>query len=276
MAPQTIVVGTQTGAHAATLAAALEHAAPGDTITVSAGVYEETVHLSFNVTVVAAPAAEGAEDPEAARATVMGAVVISANVTLEGVEVRGMVDVRKAHAVLDRCDIHHGPDGVRVHAGATVTIRSSRVHHCTAGGDGVYFMAGSSGEVSQTDIFECRVNALHIQGSDAVLRENRIHDCAFGVYYERSATGLCEQNTIEHVHKFGLYVTDGSDPVMRGNTVRSCGVLCLYASKGGRGTCSGNTFEGSLHTLADAVVQLSDNQVSGTSDVEATPMVVGA
>lgn len=274
MPAQTVIVGTQTGAHAETIAAALEHATPGDTIVVSAGVFEETVHLPFNVTVVAAPVPEGAEDPEAERATLIGTVIASANVSLRGLEVRGMVDVRKGHTVIERCDIHHGADGVRVHPHATVTVRNTRVHHCVAGGDGIYFMAGASGEVEQTDIFECRVNAFHVQGSNAILRENRIHDCAFGVFYEKSAAGLFEQNTIEHVQRFGLYVTDGSDPVMRGNTVRNCGIQCLFASKGGRGTCSGNTFEGSLHILSDCVVTLSDNQVTGLSDIEAPPQTV--
>ncbi|CAM40133.1 conserved hypothetical protein [Leishmania braziliensis MHOM/BR/75/M2904] len=268
MPSQTIVVGPQTDAHAATLAAALERTTPGDTIVVSAGVFEETVHLLFNVTLAAAPVPENSEDTRSVRATIIGTVVVCANVTLDGLEVRGMVDVRKGHAVLERCDVHHGSDGVRVHPGATVTVHSSRVHHCVAGGDGVYFMAGSFGEVSQTDIFECRVNAIHVQGSEAVLRENRIHDCAFGVYYEKKAAGLCEQNTIEHVRKFGLYVTDGSNPVIRGNTVGWCGILCFFASKGGHSSCSGNTFEGSLHVLAECPVQLTGNQVSGTVDID--------
>ncbi|CAC9510680.1 Beta-helix domain-containing protein [Leishmania donovani] len=268
MPSQTIVVGPQADAHATTLAAALEHAAPGDTIVACAGVFEETVHLPFNVTITAAPVPEDSDDTDAAHATIIGTVIISANVTLDGLEVRGMTDVRKGHAILEKCDVHHGSDGVRVHPGATATVRNCRVHHCIAGGDGVYFMAGSFGEVAQTDIFECRVNALHIQSSEAVLRENRIRDCTFGVYYERKASGLCEQNTIEHVRKFGLYVTDGSDPVIRDNTVRWCGILCFFASKGGRGTCSGNTFEGSLHVLADCVVHLAENHVSGTADID--------
>ncbi|KAG5499136.1 hypothetical protein GH5_03842 [Leishmania sp. Ghana 2012 LV757] len=274
MPPQTIVVGPQVGAHAATLTAALELATPGDTIVVSPSVFEETAHLRFNVTITAVPVPDDTEDAEAIRATIVGTVVISANVTLNGLEVRGMVDVRKGHAILESCDVHHGADGVRVHPGATGTVRNSRVHHCIAGGDGVYFMAGSFGEVLQTDIFECRVNALHIQGSEVVLRENRIHDCAFGVFYEKKAGGLCEQNTIEHVSKFGLYVTDGSDPVIRGNNVRWCGILCFFASKSGRGSCIANTFEGSLHALSDCVVQLAENQVSGTADVDATVLPV--
>ncbi|GET90568.1 hypothetical protein, conserved [Leishmania tarentolae] len=269
MPSQTILVGPQVDAHAATLTAGLGQAAPGDTIVVSAGIFEETVHLPFNVTITAASVPEDSEDTEAVHATVIGTLIISSNVTLNGLEVQGMVDVRKGHAILEMCDVHHGADGVRVHPGATVTVRNCRVHHCIAGGDGVYFMAGSFGEVTQTDIFDCRVNAVHIQCSEAVVRENRIHDCMFGVYYEKKASGLCEQNTIEHARKFGLYVTDSSDPIIRNNTVRCCGVLCFFASKGGRGTCNGNTFEGSLHVLADCPVHLTGNYVSGTEDIDA-------
>ncbi|KAG5499424.1 hypothetical protein JKF63_07987 [Porcisia hertigi] len=274
MPSETIVVGIQAGAHADTLAAALELATPGDSIVLSTGILEETVHLSFNVTITAPPATVDDEDSDTPPATVIGTVIISANVTLDGLDIRGMVDVRKGHAILDKCDIHHGADGIRIHPGATATVRNSRVHHCIGGGDGVYFMAGSSGEVSQTDIFQCRVNALHVKGSQPVLRGNRIHDCAFGIYFEKAAAGLCEQNTIEHVHKFGLYVTDGSSPIIRSNTVGWCGILCFFASKGGRGSCIGNTFEGSLHVLADCVVHLAENRISGTTDVEASTAAV--
>ncbi|KAL7695195.1 hypothetical protein NQL31_002975 [Lotmaria passim] len=279
MAPRTILVGNQSGADAPTLIAALACAAPGDTLAVSPGVYEETVHLDRDVTVVfASPPAETKGEEEGTgssgngdaivRAMVRGPIVVSANIKLENVEVHGMVSVRKGTATLERCEVHHGSDGIRVYAGASAHLRSCRVHQCTDGGDGVYFMSGASGTVMDTDIFDCRVHGIHVQGSEVTLQGNRIRDCSFGIYYEKAAGGSCEGNTVEHASRFGVLITDASAPAVTGNTVLECGILCLYVSNGGKGFCNRNTFDGSVHILANCPIQLSGNQISGTADVD--------
>lgn len=270
MEPRTITVGNQSDADAPTLAAALACAAPGDTLAIAAGVYEETLHLDFDITVTSAPPLEGeGNSSEFTRAVLRGPVVTSANVRLENVEVQGMVSVRKGRATVAQCDIHHGSDGVRVYTGAAAEIRSCRVHHCSDGGDGVYFMRGSAGAVVDTDVFDCRVHGVHVQGSVVLVHENRVRDCTFGLFYEQAAAGRCEGNTVEHVRKFGIFISDDSIPAVSRNTVRECGVLCLYVARGGGGRCSQNVFDGSVHVLANCPIQLSANQVSGMSDIDA-------
>ncbi|KPI87724.1 hypothetical protein ABL78_3197 [Leptomonas seymouri] len=273
MTSRTIVVGIENGADALTLNAALACAAPGDTILLAPGVYEETVRFNFDVTVTSAsPTEEVVEEGSSgvvARATVRGPIVISANVKLENMEVRDMVSVRKGQATLERCEIHRGSDGVRAYSGTTVDVRSCRIHDCTDGGDGVYFMSGASGTVADTDIYDCRVHGVHVQGSSVILQGNRIRDCSFGIYYEKAATGSCENNTVEHARRFGIIITDASSPSVSGNSVRECGILCLYVSSGGKGFCSQNNFDGSVHILANCPIQLSGNQISGTADVDA-------
>ncbi|KPA80702.1 hypothetical protein ABB37_04875 [Leptomonas pyrrhocoris] len=272
MASRIIVVGNQSGADAPTLTAALACAAPGDTVVVSPGVYEETVHLGVDVTVMSAsPADDEAEEGssgEVVRATVRGPIVVSANARLENMEVHGMVSVRKGHATLERCEIHHGTDGVRAYAGTTVEVRSCRIHDCAAGGDGVYFMSGAAGVVSDTDVYDCRVHGVHVRGSSVALQGNRIRDCTFGIYYEMSASGSCEGNTVEHARRFGIVVADASSPSVTRNSVRECGLLCLYVSSGGTGFCSQNTFDGSVHILSNCPIQLSGNRISGMADVD--------
>jgi parallel beta-helix repeat protein len=282
MVPRTIVVGNQSEADAPTLTMALAGAAPGDTLVVAPGIYEETVHVDVDVTIVSAPplpaaAADGGKgeaSTDVVRATVRGPVVIAAATAakLENVEIHGMVSVRKGRATLERCDVHNGSDGVRAYPDTKVELNGCRVHHCSDGGDGVYFMNGSTGSVTDTDIYECRVHGVHVQGSSVALQGNRIRDCAFGVYYEKAAGGRCEANTVEHAGRFGVLITDGSNPTMTGNTVRECGILCLYVSNGGRGICSQNTFDGSVHILASCPIQLSGNVISGTADVDAAPV----
>lgn len=279
MTPRTIRVGNQHDADAPTLTEALADAAPGDTILLAAGVYEETVHLTCDVTVTSAATDAAAMEEDASngggstsaegRATIRGPVVVSAAATLSSVEVHGMVSVRKGRAVLEGCEVHHGSDGVRVYAGAAADVRSCRVHHCVDGGDGIYFMRGAAGTVTDTDIYECRVHGVHVQGSSVALQGSRIRDCSFGIYFEKAAEGSCEGNTIEHASRYGVLITDASSPTLTGNTVRECGVLCLHVSNGGKGLCSQNNFDGSVHILANCPIQLSGNQISGAADVDA-------
>lgn len=273
MSSTIIVAGVARDADVTTIAAAIERSVPGDTIILHGGVYEELVLLPHDVTLQAAEPTATSPSEDAVEVVIMGNVVVTANVTLIGVEVRGCVDVRKGHAIVQKCNIHDGLDGVCVSPSAVLTMRSSRVHSCIASGDGVYFMAGASGELDDCDIFECRVNGIHVKSSRVIVRNTRIRDCSFGIYYESNSSGVCENNTIEHVSKFGFYIVEDSDPVIRANTVRECGILCALVSKNGKSRWSDNRFEGSIHVHAGCAVLMGENQVSGMKDIDAADVV---
>lgn len=276
MSVQFYIVGTGDGAHFATITEALEKVGAGDTISLQTGLYEELIKVSHDITIVAAGPASDEEDPEDTETTISGGVVTMGNVTLRNIQIRGQVDVRRGHAIIEGCDIHHGNDGVRVGEKCKLTLRDSRVHDCTAGGNGVYFMSESAGEVIDTDIYECRVNGVQASNASVVLRDCRIRDCAFGVYYCRQSSGLIANNTLEHIGKFGIYVVEQSDPIVRSNSVRECGVQCAFVSKGGRGLWTENNFEGSIHILSGSEVKFGENRVSGASDIDAPLIAVPA
>lgn len=265
MTTTTHIVGSGEGASFATIGDALRSASCGDVVHVQPGIYEELVRVTTDVTIEALTAPTEEEGTET---IITNGVVIMANATMRQLQIRGQVDIRKGHAVIESCEVHHGADGVRVGPKSKLTMRTTRVHHCSGGGDGVYFMNDSSGQVEDCDIYECRVNGVRVDHAAVVLRGSRIRDCQFGVYYRRNSTGLVEENAIEHAGKIGVYVVEGSDPVVRGNHVRECGVLCALVSQEGKGLWTDNTFDGSIHVTAGADAKLGENRISGFKDVE--------
>ncbi|KAH9598748.1 Right handed beta helix domain [Trypanosoma melophagium] len=270
MEPVTLTVNPGAEGAYSSVTDAINNANVGDTVALKPGLYEELLKISKEVTLVSETDNSLAES----ETVVTNGVVIGANVTLRGLQIRGRIDVRKGHAVIEDCDIHHGSDGVRVGEGAKLTIRRSRIHHCETGGVGVYFSPGSSGEVEDCDIYECRVNGIQVNNAAVTIGNNRIRDTIFGVYYRAQSTGSIEKNSIEHVQKFGIYVTDGSDPVIQGNQVRECGMHCAFVSQGGKGIWTENSFEGSMHVLSGCDAKLGSNQISGKLDVDPNPVAV--
>nr|CCC89764.1 conserved hypothetical protein [Trypanosoma congolense IL3000] len=246
------------------IAEAINAASDGDTVSLKPGLYEELPKVLKDITITA----ELDETLTESETVVTNGVIISGNATLKNLQVRGCVDVRKGHAIIEDCDIHHGPDGIRVSEGAKLTVRRSRIHHCESGGDGIYFSTGSMGEVEDCDIYECRVNGIHVNNARVVAVHNRIRDVLFGFYYRCGAVGAIEKNSIEHVTKFGIYVVEASDPVVQGNMVRECGTHCAFVSRGGKGVWVDNSFDGSMHVLASCDAKLGSNQVSGKVDID--------
>lgn len=263
--PTTLIVGTGEDANFPTLTEAMDTASAGDVIKVQPGLYEEAVKIAHDITVEAMTPSSEEEDTET---TITNGVIILGNVTMKNIQIRGSVDIRKGHAIIEKCDIHHGNDGIRVGQKCKLTLKSSRVHHCHSSGDGLYFMPESSGEVEDCDIYECRVNGVHVDGSSVVLRSNRIRDVLYGIYYRRQSTGYVEGNSLEHIKSFGMYVVEESDPVVRGNTVRECGIQCMMVSQAGKGLWTDNTFEGSIHVLPACEAKMGENKISGRADIE--------
>ncbi|KAG8341687.1 putative Right handed beta helix region Periplasmic copper binding protein (NosD) [Trypanosoma vivax] len=243
---------------------AINVASVGDTVALKPGLYEELLKVFKDITIVAEPDESLAES----EIVITNGVVIGANATMKGLQVRGRIDVRKGHAVVEDCEIQHGSDGIRVGEGAKLTVRRSRIHHCESGGDGIYFSSGSSGEVEDCDIYECRVNGVHANNATVSAVRNRVRDVLFGFYFRGQSGGAIERNSIEHVKKFGIYVVENSDPVVQANMVRECGMHCAFVSQGGRGIWTENHFDGSMHVREGCDAKLGANQVTGQLDVD--------
>ncbi|CCW67266.1 unnamed protein product [Phytomonas sp. Hart1] len=272
MASREYIVGLTKEADFQFLSDALEAAQDNDVLRLQPGVHESAAPIRKNVVLITASAqkdreANAEEEEDIVQATLI-APSIEANVVLRNLKVEGRVDIMKGVVVIDECCIHEGADGIRVGAECRLSLKNSRVSHCSVGGIGVYFMKGSTGEVENTDVYECRVYGILVDGAEVALRSNRIRDSACGICFRRHASGLIEQNSVEYIQNFGICVTENSSPVVHSNRVQHCGVQCAYVSKESGGVFTENIFEGSIHVLANCRTRFIENRITGQADID--------
>lgn len=257
-----LVVDTKGGADFTSIADAVRAAAPGDAVVLRMGLYEEKVHLTKEIEICIDAGVEPGE------AVINSGVIVTANVVLRNVYIQQLVDVRKGCATLLQCDLSQGSDGVRVCTGAKAVLSECSVHDITVGGDGIYVQDGAAAEVIKCVIGNCRVNAVHVKGGEVTIKECRIHDCDFGVYFRKGARGVVEGNILERIKSFGVYVTSGSDPMIVKNQVKMCDVHGVMISQQGSGTLRDNEVDASVRILRGCTPTLNVNQITGRIDNE--------
>jgi len=268
-----LTVDTKGGADFLSIADAIRAAAPGDAVILRMGLFEEKVHVTKEIELIADGAAERGE------VIINSGIIISANATIRNVFIQQQVDVRKGVAVLLGCDLSLGADGIRICSDAKATLTECSIHDVSTGGDGVYVQEGGNVEITKCDIFNCRVNGVHVKGGEATVKETRIRDCDFGVYFRKGGKGSVEGCTFERIHSFGVYVTGGSDPLILHNTLRLCDVHGVMVSQQGGGNYRDNTVEGSVRILKGCTPTLNINHITGRVDnelVSAVPPAVAA
>jgi Holliday junction resolvasome RuvABC ATP-dependent DNA helicase subunit/nitrous oxidase accessory protein NosD len=170
-----------------TIGAAIHAAADGAVITVAAGVYQESVLIDRDVTIVA----EVADDPVEIAATYGPAVVSRSNkAVLRGFVIRGAdpggvaVSVPGGALLLEDCAISAGR--VEVTGWATPTLRRCRIHHAAKAG--LY----STGD-AQATLVGCTIE--DIDGSGVVLDRATSTTLIGGVVSRVSGTGLFLQDS---------------------------------------------------------------------------------
>lgn len=257
-----LVVDTKGGADFFSIADAIRAAAPGDAVILRMGLFEEKVHITKEIELIADASAERGE------VIINSGIIVSANATIRNIFIQQQVDVRKGVAVLSGCDVSLGSDGVRVCTDAKATLSECSIHDVNLGGDGVYVQEGASVEIHKCDIWGCRVNGIHVKGGEAIIKESRIHDCDFGVYFRKGGKGSVEGCTLERIKSFGIYVTAGSDPLILRNTLRLCDVHGVMVSQQGSGNYRDNTVEASVRILKGCTPTLNINHISGRVDNE--------
>ncbi|CUI12364.1 Hypothetical protein, putative [Bodo saltans] len=266
-----LVVDTKGGADFTSIADAVRAAAPGDAVVLRMGLYEEKVHLSKDIEVCLDAGVEPGE------AIINSGVIVTATVVLRNVYIEQVVDVRKGSATLFSCNLSQGSDGVRVCTGAKASLNECVIHDITVGGDGVYVQEGGAVELIKCDIGNCRVNGVHAKGGEVTVKECRIHDCDFGLYFRKGARGAVEGNILERIKSFGIYVTGGSDPVILKNQVKLCDIHGVMISQQGAGTLRDNEVDASVRILRGCAPTLNVNQITGRIDNElAVPTPLGA
>ncbi len=225
----------------ATIQAAVDAAADGDTIVVSKGTYEENV-------VVATPNLHFVGKKAKIDATVgnsfgTGIQVNAAGVTIQGFSFRNgetQIDVEADGCSVTKCTFVsssiypiYGET-----PGTNARIIGNKI--LSAGDDGV-FLDGSGAFIQKNSFRNCSDAGVEIYGSGATVDRNSFIQTGYPVYIG-AANAVVTANKVQVFGSIGVYV-DGDAFVVEGNSVR-IGDGRGFELYGLGGTLSGNTVQG--------------------------------
>ena len=258
-----LVVNGKGGSEYTTITEAVKASVDGDTILVRVGQYEEKLVLDKSVSIIAE------DHTEVADIIISGGVVITqGSGSIKNISIQQALEIRGGTPHIEGCDVSQGSDGIRVLNDSNPHISKCSIHGAQSGGDGIYFGKGSKGTVEECDIHSNRVNGIHVNGAEVVLRQNKIHDCPYGMYFRNNGKGVAENNIVDNVACFGIYVVNGADPLIVKNNVLNCAVHGVMISSGGSGNFKDNTVHGSVRILRGCMPTLGVNTFAGRIDNE--------
>eukprot|EP01062_Namystynia_karyoxenos_P066721 TRINITY_DN60658_c0_g1_i1.p2 TRINITY_DN60658_c0_g1~~TRINITY_DN60658_c0_g1_i1.p2 ORF type:complete len:312 (+),score=102.72 TRINITY_DN60658_c0_g1_i1:87-938(+) len=245
-----------------TITDALKECSDGDTITVKIGQYDEKVMMDRSVNIC------GDEAGERGDVVVNGGFVCRAGGLIKHLSITNQVDIRAGDVRIEDCEISEGFDGVRICRDANPVLVGNEIHHARQGGDCIYFAEGSRGTVENNDIYSARVNAIHVNGGEAIVSNNRVRDSHFGIFLRRNARGTVSDNDISECQTFGIYIIQGADPVVERNRVGNCAVHTIMVSQEGMGQIRDNNLNGSMSLKKGSAATLGANNVTGRIENE--------
>jgi parallel beta-helix repeat protein len=224
-APGTLVVSQSGSAQYRSIGAALADAAPGMTILVRPGVYQESVLIDKAITLTAGERAAGQVTIECAE---NGCVRLAA----DGARVRNLtvrarlgfwarlfgsgeptaIAVVSGHPLIENCDVssNSGAGIVVIGSGSEPEIKSVKVHDCRL--NGLLFTNRSHGLVEDCDIYRNGWAGIRSEdGSQPVVRRSRIHHGQMdGVLLAMQGTGTFEECEIFENYYSGVQVKEAS------------------------------------------------------------------
>jgi nitrous oxidase accessory protein len=237
--------------------AAIDRAAPGDTVDVQRGRYTANVKIGkpLHLRGINRPTLSGGLQGDTIRIT-------SPDVTIEGLIVRdsgaslleqnaGIYVTPGSHrATIRRCDLVYNLFGLWIQKADDVTVEDNlivgkRDHASAQRGNGVQLYNTERARIIGNRISFVR-DALYVDVShDAVFRGNKLHHSRYGTHYMNSYRNLWEDND-SYLNRGGLALMEVRDQVVRNNRAW------------------GNSDHGiMLRTLQDSVIE--NNVVAGNA-----------
>ncbi|MBK6938946.1 MAG: right-handed parallel beta-helix repeat-containing protein [Planctomycetes bacterium] len=274
----TITVPTQQ----ASIQAAVNAAAAGDTIVVKPGTYEENVTIPTGLDGLTVKAVGGAGKvildcrPSGATDTGGGFLVSSSNVTIQGFVIRHAKGGSSATGVftpipvsgltLRKLVIEHA-DGAAIQvAGADATIDS-----CVAiGCDGGIRIAGSGGLITKCTVRQDGERGIDINGDDGTVSKCVVVTIEDGSGISiNGLNGVIEKNVVDGADAAAILIS-GNNPTVRGNKILrqcddDCGIEVSGASVGViEKNLVRNTYEDGIEIQATASgLTISKNTIIG-------------
>ncbi|MCF3964781.1 right-handed parallel beta-helix repeat-containing protein, partial [Streptomyces fuscigenes] len=272
-----LVSGDRPGAHRS-IAQALADATDGALITVAPGRYDEALHITRPVSLVA----EGRSGVEI-HASAGSAVVVDAEVQLSGLVLSGtdpeapVLDVRHGQAALDGCSLSGGAwAAVLAWQDGVLALRGCRVTN--AQGAGVVVTSGGGNVLEGSEIVEVGSSAVVVaeQGRLTVRECVLTNARGNGVCVNGRATAVVESTRIDGSGKPALAVEQQATAELRKVAVSGSAALDAYLTSTGETVLTDCTFTDSggqaVHISGGAAPLLRGCTVTGaaTSGVQVT------
>jgi nitrous oxidase accessory protein len=228
----------------ANLAAAIAAAAPGDVLTLAAGVHNGPVRIEKPLTLAGLPGAvlDGRGvgrtiEVTAADVTVRNLSIRGSGMSLETMDAAVFLGQSASHAqVLDN-DIEGNLVGVYIHGAPGAIVRTNKIvgrvlTHLNDSGNGVYVWNAPGAQVLDNDISGGRDGIFTNTSRNDRFVGNRIHGVRFAVHYMYTNDSEVSGNTSIGNHA-GFVIMYSSNLTIRGNVSdadRDHGLLFNYAN----------------------------------------------
>jgi parallel beta-helix repeat protein len=125
-------------------------------------------------------------------------------------------------------------------AAAVINIRENRFSDGSAG----LIVGNVSLLIERNEIINAREAAIHVVGSGATVRGNRIRGGAsMGIVAENARSAIIEANELDGLVAYGIMVRGSENTLVRGNRMHNCGygMAFVLGSAGGPSTAVDNT-----------------------------------
>ncbi len=246
---------------------AIDRADEGDTVSVSAGTYNESVQLRCGIRLQGQgpdltfirssgryPAiyAQGADGP-----TVSGFTVECPTSSTQAA-----VYLEASVATISNCRITGGAHGCAVVDGSDVVIEDCTIENCAGNGVGVW---DSRVTVERCVIRDNGYNAVGVSGGSAEVRDCELLDnTRTGIQFD-GANGTAENNVIAGNQSAGVAITGDARPTIRNNTIRYNKFGCIAKDRVGgvieRCVIYANTASGVLARGEGTTTRIDSNTI---------------
>jgi parallel beta-helix repeat protein len=264
-----ITVSRQRSGACPTIGDALEIVADGDTISIEAGEYRESIRLTGTRISLVAEGEPGSAIVDAADRTGAAIECRGGEVTVRGLTVRSgdgpSIRATGGTLTVDRCELTaRYAAGLSVTGGTTLTATRVTV----AGGQAGIVVEDAGGTIDGCEIRDVSDDGIVVRlGADPTIRNCTVSGAgARGIYIYQGARPIIERCDVSRTGDVGISVAHGSSPALSGCWVHEVSGVAIRFGRDCGGSVTGCTVESS----APPGIEIEPGALTTVSDAPAT------